>query len=174
MPAPKVFLSSTFLEFEEERRVLHRTVTRVLSIACEMAEYLTPQSENLEADIRKCIDASDIIVLLLGLRYGSLKGDISWTREEISYAIRKGKKIFPYSKKYQPGPRTLLDVDEYKQNALEEFVEYIKENVSPAIPTFSTTYTLIGLVVRDIVRKTQEFERDSYYNSFAQDEEGEL
>lgn len=165
MPAPKVFLSSTFLEFRKERRALHRTVTRVLPIACEMAEYLTPQSKNLEAAIRKCIDASDIIVLLLGLRYGSLKGDISWTREEIAYAISKGKKIFPYIK-YQPVPRTVLDVDEYKQNALAEFVEFTKENVSPAIPTFSTIRTLIGLVVRDIVREMQEIERDSYYNSF--------
>ena len=170
MPAPKVFLSSTFLEFREERKILHQVLTRVLGIACEMAEYLTPQSMNLEADLRKCIDASDIVVLLLGLRYGSLTGNISWTHGEIVYAVGEDKKIFPYIK-YQPVTRTVLDVDEYKQNELAEFVEFIREKVSPSIPTCSTTETLIGLVVRDIVREMHEIETALRENSFDIDEE---
>jgi nucleoside 2-deoxyribosyltransferase len=165
MPAPKVFLSSTFLEFEVERRKLHRVLTRVLSVACVLAEYLTSESRNLEDALRKCIDESDVVVLLLGLRYGSLSENISWTHKEVRYAYNQGKKILPYFKE-QEVPSTMNDIDVHNETELKKFRKFIRENITPSIPRFSEIEELVALVVRDVLHVKQATEREIFEEGF--------
>jgi hypothetical protein len=118
MPAPMVFISYTFLEFKKERRQLHRILTSVLPVACDIAEFLTCDTPDLEAELQKRIDKADVVVLLLGIRYGSTAGKLSWTHREVRYAKSCGKRILPYMKEQEP-PSEIADIDVRKQRALK-------------------------------------------------------
>jgi len=149
MSVPMIFISSTFLEFGDERRNLQSILTKTLPIACNLAEHLACDTPDLELHLRKCIDKADIIVLLLGIRYGSTKGRISWTEKEVRYAYSCRKRILPYIKD-QPPPHPIADLDQKKQEALHSFTDFIERTISPSIPRFSTLQELVALVVRDI------------------------
>ncbi len=163
--ALRVFLSSTFLEFKAERKILHRVITRYLSVAADMAEYLTCETPNLEEELKKWIDKSQIIVLLLGIRYGSTCEGISWTRKEIEYAKEGGKEILPYLKE-QEIPNTVLDLDDNKRLALQEFVKYVRTRIKANIPMFETTEDLTAVVTKDLCREIALYEQKEYEGSF--------
>src|SRR2546428_8859619 len=47
------------------------------------------------------IDKSDVVILLIGLKYGTEPDDgISWTEREFRYALDKGKPIFCYFREH--------------------------------------------------------------------------
>lgn len=165
MSAQMVFISSTFLEFKEERRVLHKILTRFLPVACEIADYLTCDTPNLEAELKKWINKADIIIILLGVRYGSTVKKISWTEKEVRYAKNRNKRILPYMKKQKP-PSEILDLDEKKQKALERFVRFIEKEISASIPRFSNNPELIALAVRDILNVIEILQRENYDDGF--------
>ena len=167
MVAPLVFISSTFLEFKDERENLQRIITKVLPLACNLAETLTCETPNLEAHLKKNVDKADIVILLLGMRYGSLNGKISWTEEEVRYAHKLGKKILPYIKQQKP-PIQTVDSDQKMQNALDSFIKFVEKKISPSIPRFADVYDLIAMVTRDLVYELEKRNREAYQDSFTQ------
>jgi len=164
MPVPMVFISSTFLEFEDERRILQSKLTKTLPVGCRLAEYLSCETPELEEKLKRCIDEADVVVLLLGIRYGSGPGEISWTEREVKYALERDKRVLAYMKQQEPPP-TVVDIDIKKQEALQRFKAYVKEKIGN-IPRFSDTYDLIALAVRDIHGIVKEFERTTYEEGF--------
>lgn len=58
-------------------------------------------TKKLEQHLQEWIDASDIVVLLIGLRYGSKSDDgVNWTEKEVQYALSKGKCVFCYIREH--------------------------------------------------------------------------
>jgi hypothetical protein len=165
MPALMVFISSTFLEFKTEREQLHRILTKVLPVACNLPESLTSDTSDLQKYLHRRIEKADVIILLLGIRYGSLKGEIAWIEEEIRFAHKRGKKILPYLKQ-QERPPEIADLDERKQKALDSFIQFVKDEIAPNIPRFSDLLELVALVVRDVAYETDKRYRDTYEESF--------
>lgn len=157
MPALTVFISSTFLEFENDRRELHRILTCYLSVACNKAEDLTCDTPDLEAEQKRWIEEADIVILLLGSRYGS--GNISWTEKEVRYAKQRGKRILAYKKEEKP-LSPMLELDLGKQEALESFVRFVEKEVTASIPRFSKRLDLVAMAVRDVTVEVEKRKRE--------------
>jgi len=169
-----VFISSTLLDFKEERRKLHRILTSCLPVACQIAEYLTPKTPNLQVELQRWIDDADIVILLLGERYGSSSMEMSWTEREIAYAISCKKKIMPYIRETDAQEASdiarKVDMDTAKQEALKRFIEHLEHKVAANIPRFASDEELIAFVVRDVceevIYEKQRRQRSEYENSF--------
>ena len=91
----QVFVSSTFLDLEMDRQ---RAVTTILSAGHIPAgmELFTPADESQLNVVYDWIDASDVFMLILGTRYGTVepKSGKSYTQLEYEYAVKKQKPHF--------------------------------------------------------------------------------
>jgi Domain of unknown function (DUF4062) len=89
----QVFISSTFKDLEEERKVAMKTLMQMDCIPAGMELFTAIDEETLEF-IKTIIDDCDYYLIIIGGRYGSLTNDgISFTEKEYDYAISKGLKV---------------------------------------------------------------------------------
>lgn len=88
------FISSAFENLRDSRNATINALLdhRILPIGME---HFTVSTNGNFSDIEELIDDSDIFVLLLGDRYGSIdeKEGKSWTEKEFDYASKKNKHI---------------------------------------------------------------------------------
>lgn len=91
----QVFISSTYLDLQTERQAAVQAVLDAGHIPAGMELFAAGDQEQLEV-IKRWIDESDIYMLILGVRYGSLepKSKKSYTRLEYEYAVEQRKPIF--------------------------------------------------------------------------------
>jgi hypothetical protein len=91
----QVFVSSTFEDLREERQAAVEAILKAGHIPAGM-ELFTAGSESQLAVIRNWIQDSDIYLLILGARYGSIepKSQLSYTEVEFDYALELGKPFF--------------------------------------------------------------------------------
>lgn len=89
----QVFLSSTFADLQEERKIAIQTLMEIDCIPAGMELFPALDEEQFEF-IKRVIDDSDYYLLIIGGRYGSLsETGISYTEMEYDYAIEKGVKV---------------------------------------------------------------------------------
>lgn len=90
----QVFISSTNEDLKEERDAAIRAIREAGHIPGGM-EFFKSGKPQMET-IRKWIDESDIYVLILGGRYGSIEtsSNKSYTELEYQYAVSKNKPLF--------------------------------------------------------------------------------
>lgn len=88
------FISSTFEDLHEERMKCVNAILDAGHIPTGM-EYFKAGRPPREI-IHKWIDESDIVILILGGRYGTIdpQEGISYTEEEYRYALKQKKEIF--------------------------------------------------------------------------------
>ncbi len=91
----QVFISSTYIDLFDERQKAVEAILRGHNIPAGMELFSAGNETQLEV-IKDWIDESDIYMLLLGGRYGSIEpqSQLSYTEFEYRYAIEKGKPIF--------------------------------------------------------------------------------
>lgn len=91
----QVFISSTYTDLIEERQAAVQAVLDAGHIPAGMELFKAGNTSQLET-IYKWIDNSDVYMLILGGRYGSIeeKTGKSYTQLEYEYAIGKGLPIF--------------------------------------------------------------------------------
>ena len=91
----QIFISSTYTDLIPERQACVESVLRAGHIPAGMELFSAGSETQLEI-IKRWIDDSDIYMLLLGGRYGSLetKTGLSYTEIEYNYAIESGKPFF--------------------------------------------------------------------------------
>lgn len=91
----QVFISSTYSDLLEERQACVETILQAGHIPAGM-ELFAAGSETQLDTIKRWIDASDVYMLLLGGRYGSLdpKTKFAYTEVEYRYALEKKKPVF--------------------------------------------------------------------------------
>ena len=90
----QVFISSTYIDLENERQAAVMAILDSGNIPAGMELF---KGGNLVKDtIFKWIDDSDVYMLLLGGRYGSVdeKTRLSYTQLEYEYARKKRKPVF--------------------------------------------------------------------------------
>jgi hypothetical protein len=91
----QVFVSSTFQDLQEERQTAVAAILESGHIPAGMELFAAGNQSQMKV-IERWIDESDILMLLLGRRYGSVEksSGLSYTEREYEYAATKGKPVF--------------------------------------------------------------------------------
>ena len=91
----QVFISSTYDDLKSERSQVIKAVLEMGHIPVGMEMFSAADEEQWKIITRQ-IDDSDYYVIIVGHRYGSLSGKISYTEKEFDYAQSKGIPIYGF------------------------------------------------------------------------------
>ena len=129
--APKVkhqvFISSTYLDLQNERREAMRAVLKLNCIPAGM-ELFPAADEDSWSMIRRVIDDCDYYIVIIGGRYGSVMPDgVSFTEKEYDYAAGRKIPILAFL------PKVMLASDESAEvrEKLLAFQARIKKGKNP-------------------------------------------
>src|SRR4028118_1868210 len=91
----QIFISSTYMDLIDERQAAVSAILKAGHIPAGM-ELFTAGDESQMETIKRWIDESDVFMLILGGRYGSLEPTtlLSYTELEYDYAVNSGKPYF--------------------------------------------------------------------------------
>jgi uncharacterized small protein (DUF1192 family) len=91
----QVFVSSTFTDLQSERQAAVQAILKAGHIPAGM-ELFTASDRSQWEIIKRWIDESDVYMLILGGRYGSVdaKTGVSYTEMEYDYAVEQKKPLF--------------------------------------------------------------------------------
>ncbi|XUY27849.1 DUF4062 domain-containing protein [Agrobacterium sp. rho-8.1] len=91
----QVFVSSTFTDLQFERQAAVQAILKAGHIPAGM-ELFTASDKSQWEIIKRWIDESDVYMLILGGRYGSIDKDtgLSYTEMEYDYAVEQKKPLF--------------------------------------------------------------------------------
>lgn len=132
----QIFISSTYLDMKEERQAAVEAILKSANIPAGM-ELFTSGNESQLQTIMRWIDESDIYVLLLGGRYGSIEksSGLSYTEVEYDYAVTQKKPYFAIviteealDKKVKSFGINAIEKEEPKKHS--EFREKVLSNIS--------------------------------------------
>jgi hypothetical protein len=91
----QVFVSSTYTDLLEERQAAVQAILTAGHIPAGMELFAAGDEAQMDV-IKRWIDESDVYMLILGGRYGSIepKSQKSYIQLEYEYAVEKGKPLF--------------------------------------------------------------------------------
>lgn len=91
----QVFISSTYVDLKDERQAAVQAILKAGHIPAGMELFTAGDKSQMET-IKRWIDESDIYMLILGGRYGSIEPttSLSYTELEYDYAVEKEKPLF--------------------------------------------------------------------------------
>jgi hypothetical protein len=91
----QIFVSSTFSDLKPERQAAVESILAAGHIPAGMELFAAGDESQMDV-IKRWIDDSDIYMLILGGRYGSINptSGLSYTGHEYDYALHKGKSFF--------------------------------------------------------------------------------
>jgi hypothetical protein len=91
----QVFVSSTYEDLKEERQAAVEAILSAGHIPAGMELFAAGDESQMEV-IRRWIDQSDVFLLILGARYGSIEPSSgrSYVELEYQYARERGKEVF--------------------------------------------------------------------------------
>ncbi|MBI5839673.1 MAG: DUF4062 domain-containing protein [Chloroflexi bacterium] len=91
----QVFVSSTYTDLQEERQAAVEAILTAGHIPAGMELFAAGDESQMNV-IKRWIDESDVYMLILGGRYGSIepKSGKSYIQLEYEYALEKGKPLF--------------------------------------------------------------------------------
>jgi hypothetical protein len=119
----QVFVSSTFIDLEEERMGVFQTLLDANCIPSGM-ESFAASSDDQFSYIKKVMDQCDYYVLIVGGRYGSCKDGKSYTEKEYEYALEKKIPVLVFI------PENIEDISSEKKEETEEgkikYLQFIK------------------------------------------------
>jgi hypothetical protein len=121
----QVFLSSTFVDLEDERKEVMAALQKAGYLVVGMELFPSDTDESWEV-IKRVIDQSDYYVLVVGGRYGSIgKEGKSYTEMEYDYARKQELPVLAFLHK---APENLPNkhVEKSNQDKLEEFRKKIE------------------------------------------------
>lgn len=131
----QVFVSSTFTDLIEERQVAVEAILNAGHIPAGMELFKAGKSQM--KTIHKWIDESDVYMLILGGRYGSIEEEskLSYTELEYKYAISKNMPVFAivledsflHSKAASCNKDDIFEKDNIKK--YNSFKKFVKTNV---------------------------------------------
>lgn len=175
----QVFISSTYIDLKEERQAVVEAVLKAGHIPAGMELFKSGKSQ-LET-IKKWIDVSDIYVLILGGRYGSIDEETgkSYTQLEYEYALDRNMPVFAIvikdeltRKKVKEAEKheDVIEIynktkyDDFKKNVLDKIVSFagslpeIKLGVHENIHQFERDYKLKGWVRGDSLKGDEKLQ----------------
>ena len=177
----QVFLSSTYTDLIDERQAAVEAILSIGHIPAGMELFKAGNESQLET-IKRWIDESDIYVLILGGRYGSLepKSQLSYTQLEYEYAVKKNIPFFAVvikddalDKKVKDFGRTVLEIDNsdkyenFREMVLRKTslfysdIKDIKLAIIKSITDFEKRFTFKGWVSGDILKDYEDFKQEN-------------
>lgn len=172
----QVFVSSTFTDLIEERQAAVSAILKAGHIPAGMELFTAADRSQMDI-IKNWIDESDVYMLILGGRYGSIEPTTgkSYTELEYDYAVEQGKALFAVvikeealEQKVKEHGTDFLERDEPK--SLSEFKKKVLSNMSSffedvkdirlcvheSLSNFSTNRKLKGWVSADEIIDTHD------------------
>ncbi len=118
----QVFVSSTYVDLQEERQSVLQTLMEMDCIPAGMELFPAADEEQWEF-IKRIIDDCDYYLLIIGGRYGSVADDgLSYTEKEFDYAVSKGIRVIALLHKSPDDlPRAKSELDEESYQKLQDF-----------------------------------------------------
>ena len=139
-----IYLSSTWLDLQEERKEVKEAVHNFLETKFVGMEYFAgAREENSEVISLQELEPCDLYIGLLGPRRGS-----GLVRKEYDYAIELGKDIYWYVMDKEALANSEFETEE--PNEMEKFVKQIQEKQLPR--EFSDKNQLSRFVTTDICK----------------------
>lgn len=131
----QVFISSTFTDLIDERQAAVQAVLKAGHIPAGM-ELFKSADESQKETIKRWIDESDVYILILGGRYGSIDEETgkSYTHWEYDYAGEVGKERFAIviteEASRQKGQANLDFIERKNFTKYEEFRKLVLSKIS--------------------------------------------
>lgn len=165
----QVFVSSTFTDLKQERQAAVEAILSSGNIPAGM-ELFSAGDESQMTIIERWIDESDVYMLILGGRYGSIepKSGKSYTQLEYEYALEKNKPLFAVvlsekaiDEKVKIDGKSVLESEnnhllkEFKELVTSKMVKFcddskdIKLAIHETLSEFSYSKELIGWIRGD-------------------------
>lgn len=123
----QVFVSSTYDDLKEERAQVIKAILEMGHIPVGMEMFSAADEEQWKIITRQ-IDETDYYVVIVGHRYGSVTGGMSYTEKEYDYAVSKGIPAlgFVVDASVEPLAKN-TDKDDDKIAALAAFKSRVKQ-----------------------------------------------
>ena len=123
----QVFVSSTFADLREERQAAVAAILKAGHIPAGM-ELFTAGDKSQMKTIERWIDESDVYMLILGGRYGSIEAvtGLSYTELEYDYAVSRGKPTFA----------VVIEEDALEEKVRNGGTRFIEKDNSKALALF--------------------------------------
>ena len=146
----QVFISSTYLDLQEERQEAMHAVLKLNCIPAGM-ELFPAANEDSWSLIRRVIDDCDYYLVIIGGRYGSLitPGGPSFTEQEYDYAVSEGKHTLAFLHKSPPESRESAAV-------LQQLNQFRKRIQQARNPEFWSTPHELGKVITSSLAAARE------------------
>ena len=132
----QVFVSSTFTDLIEERQAAVSAILKAGHIPAGMELFTAADRSQMDI-IKNWIDESDVYMLILGGRYGSIEpmSGKSYTELEYDYAVEKGKALFAVVIKDEALERKVKEhgsdfLERNEPKLLAEFKKKVLSNIS--------------------------------------------
>lgn len=151
----QVFVSSTYTDLIEERRVAVEAILEAGHIPAGMELFKAGKSQ-MET-IKKWIDESDVYMLILGGRYGSIDEEcgLSYTELEYQYALSKNMPVFSVvlSESYLVNKIHLLGLNRTIESELPDRYNHFKSMVMSKIIRYVDDYKDIKLAIHSTLNE---------------------
>lgn len=146
----QVFVSSTYVDLEEERKEVIQALLELDCIPSGM-ELFPAANEDQWSLIKRVIDDSDYYIVIIGGRYGSVGPDgISYTEMEYRYAMDTGKPIIAFiHSKPEEIPIGKSEKNKEGQEKLQLFLNLVREKL---VKTWNNPTELGSVVSRSLVQ----------------------
>lgn len=165
----QVFVSSTFTDLIQERQAAVEAILTAGHIPAGMELFTSGDESQMEV-IKQWIDESDVYLMILGGRYGSLepKTGKSYTHLEYEYAVKKGKPLFAcvindsaLENRVKTHGRNVIEIEnpqklkDFRAKVLTKMVKFwddskdIKISIGETLSYFARRDDLIGWVRAD-------------------------
>jgi len=124
----QVFVSSTYVDLQEERQSVLQTLMEMDCIPAGMELFPAADEEQWEF-IKRIIDDCDYYLLIIGGRYGSTADDgLSYTEKEFDYAVSEGIKVIALLHKSPDDlPRSKSETEEVNYQKLQSFRDKVSD-----------------------------------------------
>jgi hypothetical protein len=128
----QVFISSTYIDLKDERQAAVEAILDAGHIPAGMELFKAGNEDQLKT-INRWIDESDVYLLILGGRYGSVETESgeSYTHLEYKYAFEKGMPVFAtvlseswlHNKAAQMGGNNVFE--QHEQEKYKQFKDFV-------------------------------------------------
>lgn len=153
----QVFVSSTYTDLIEERQAAVQAILDAGHIPAGMELFKAGKSQM--KTIQKWIDDSDVYMLILGGRYGSIEEEsgLSYTELEYNYAISKNIPVFAivldekflHIKAASCGNDEIFEKDNI--NKYKEFKSWVMSKIVKTVNDISKIESIIHATLNDIL-----------------------
>lgn len=145
----QVFVSSTYTDLIEARREIINLVMESYNFPVGMEMFGADDSDQWTF-IQRAIDITDIYILILGHRYGSLAPDgVSYTEKEFDYAVSKGIPVLSFirhedvstkSSEREIDPEKIAKMSEFRRKASANKLCAFWTEISDLKASFATSF----------------------------------